>query len=171
MQPLPVVVELDVFEHVLLRLLSRLVALAVHQLALERLEEGFHERVASCHEGPDRFAGKNSETSGWAKATRDGITAAKDIMSAAADLAEEALGFRGPEEQEASRGFLGQNGKTLRGLLLYAAVLTLAADGKSSGVFSLPRYCFCTHRFLWACLWITFAVSEIISLTAKVVLF
>ena len=45
MHPSPVVVELDVFEHVLLRLLPRLVALAVHQLALERLEEGFRERV------------------------------------------------------------------------------------------------------------------------------
>ena len=45
MHPLPVVVELDVFENVLLRLLPRLVALAVHQLALERLEEGFRERV------------------------------------------------------------------------------------------------------------------------------
>ena len=45
MHPLPVVVELDVFEHVLVRLLPRLVALAVHQLALERLEEGFRERV------------------------------------------------------------------------------------------------------------------------------
>ena len=45
MHPLPVAVELDVFEHVLLRLLSRLIALAVHQLALERLEEGFRERV------------------------------------------------------------------------------------------------------------------------------
>ena len=46
MHPLPVVVELDAFEHVLLRLLPRLVTLAVHQLALERLEEGFRERVA-----------------------------------------------------------------------------------------------------------------------------
>lgn len=45
MHPLPVVVELDVFEHVLLRLLPSLAALAVHQLALERLEEGFRERV------------------------------------------------------------------------------------------------------------------------------
>ena len=45
MHPSRVVVELDVFEHVLLRLLPRLVALAVHQLALERLEEGFRERV------------------------------------------------------------------------------------------------------------------------------
>ena len=35
----------DAFEHVLLRLLPRLAALAVHQLALERLEEGFRERV------------------------------------------------------------------------------------------------------------------------------
>ena len=43
--PLPVVVGRDVFEHVLLRLLPRLAALAVHQLALERLEEGFRERV------------------------------------------------------------------------------------------------------------------------------
>ena len=33
------------FEHVLLRLLPRLAAPAVHQLALERLEEGFHERI------------------------------------------------------------------------------------------------------------------------------
>ena len=45
MHPLPVVVELDVFENVLLRLLPRFVALAVHWLALERLEEGFRERV------------------------------------------------------------------------------------------------------------------------------
>ena len=45
MHPLPVVAGLDVFERVLLRLLPRLVALAVHQLALERLEEGFRERV------------------------------------------------------------------------------------------------------------------------------
>lgn len=45
MHPLPVVVELDVFERVLLRLLPRLAALAVHQLALGRLEEGFRERV------------------------------------------------------------------------------------------------------------------------------
>lgn len=38
MHPLPVVVELDAFEYVLLRLLPRLAALvAVHQLALERL--------------------------------------------------------------------------------------------------------------------------------------
>ena len=35
MHPLPVVVELDVFERVLLRLFPRLVALAVHQLALD----------------------------------------------------------------------------------------------------------------------------------------
>ena len=35
----------DAFEHVLLRLLPRLAALAVHQLALERLEEGLRERV------------------------------------------------------------------------------------------------------------------------------
>ena len=39
MHPLRVAVELDVFEHVLLRLLPRLVALAVHQLALERLQK------------------------------------------------------------------------------------------------------------------------------------
>ena len=45
MHPLPVAVGLDVFEHVLLRLLPRLAALAVRQLALERLEEGFRERV------------------------------------------------------------------------------------------------------------------------------
>lgn len=45
MHPLPVVAGLDVFEHVSLRLLPRLAALAVHQLALERLEEGFRERV------------------------------------------------------------------------------------------------------------------------------
>lgn len=37
MYPPPVAVELDAFEHVLLRLLPRLAALAVHQLALERL--------------------------------------------------------------------------------------------------------------------------------------
>ena len=45
MHPLPVAVELDAFERVLLRLPPRLVALAVHQLALERLEEGFRGRV------------------------------------------------------------------------------------------------------------------------------
>ena len=45
MHPLPVVAELDVFEHVPLCLLPRLAALAVHQLALEHLEEGFRERV------------------------------------------------------------------------------------------------------------------------------
>lgn len=45
MHPLPVAVELDVFEHVLFRLPPRLVALAVHQLAPERLEEGFRERA------------------------------------------------------------------------------------------------------------------------------
>lgn len=45
MHPLPVAVELDAFEHVLTRLLPRLAALAVHQLALERLEEGFRGRV------------------------------------------------------------------------------------------------------------------------------
>ena len=45
MHPSRVVVELDAFEHVPLRLLPRLAALAVHQLALERLEEGFRERV------------------------------------------------------------------------------------------------------------------------------
>ena len=45
MHPPPVVVELDVFEHVLLRLLPSLAALAVHRLALERLEEGFRGRV------------------------------------------------------------------------------------------------------------------------------
>lgn len=43
--PPPVAVELDVLERVPLRLLPRLAALAVHQLALERLEEGFRERV------------------------------------------------------------------------------------------------------------------------------
>ena len=45
MHPLPVAVEPDVFEHVLLRLLPCLAAIAVHQLALERLEEGFRERI------------------------------------------------------------------------------------------------------------------------------
>ena len=45
MHPLPVAVELDAFERVPLRLLPRLVAFAVHQLVLERLEEGFRERV------------------------------------------------------------------------------------------------------------------------------
>lgn len=45
MHPPPVAVELDVFGHVLFRLLTRLVALAVHRLAPERLEEGFRERV------------------------------------------------------------------------------------------------------------------------------
>ena len=45
MHPLPVAVELDASERVLLRLLPRLAALAVHQLALERLEEGFRGRV------------------------------------------------------------------------------------------------------------------------------
>ena len=45
MYPPPVAVELDAFEHAPLRLLPRLAALAVHQLALERLEEGFRERV------------------------------------------------------------------------------------------------------------------------------
>ena len=45
MHPSRVVVELDALEHVLLRLLPRLAALAVHQLALERPEEGFRERV------------------------------------------------------------------------------------------------------------------------------
>lgn len=43
--PPPVAIELDAFEHVLTRLLPRLAALAVHQLALERLEEGFRGRV------------------------------------------------------------------------------------------------------------------------------
>ena len=32
-----------------------------------------------CDEGPGSSAGKNSETSGWAKAMRDGIAAAKAI--------------------------------------------------------------------------------------------
>ena len=45
MHPPPVAVELDVFERVLLRLFPRLAALAARQLALERLEEGFRERV------------------------------------------------------------------------------------------------------------------------------
>ena len=45
MHPPPVAVELDAFERVPLRLLSRFAALAVHQLALERLEEGFRECV------------------------------------------------------------------------------------------------------------------------------
>ena len=45
MHPPPVAVELDVFEHVPFRLLPRLAALAVHQLAPERLEEGFRERA------------------------------------------------------------------------------------------------------------------------------
>lgn len=45
MHPSRVVVELDAFERVLLRLLPRLAALAVHRLALERLEEGFRGRV------------------------------------------------------------------------------------------------------------------------------
>ena len=47
MHPLPVAVELDAFERVLLRLLPRLVAFAVHQLMLERLEEGFRGCVVS----------------------------------------------------------------------------------------------------------------------------
>ena len=42
---LPVVVELDLLEHVLLRLLPRLVTLAAYQLSLERLGKGFYERV------------------------------------------------------------------------------------------------------------------------------
>ena len=45
MHPPPVAVELDVFEHVPLRLPPRLAALAVHRPAPERLEEGFRERV------------------------------------------------------------------------------------------------------------------------------
>ena len=45
MHPPSVAAGLDVFEHVPLRLLPRLAALAVHQLSLERLEEGFRERV------------------------------------------------------------------------------------------------------------------------------
>lgn len=57
MHPLPVAVELGVFEHVLLRLLPRLVALAVHQLALERLEEGFRERVVPQVARPRRGLG------------------------------------------------------------------------------------------------------------------
>ena len=45
MHPSRVVAGLDVFERALLRLPPRLAVLAVHQLALERLEEGFRERV------------------------------------------------------------------------------------------------------------------------------
>lgn len=45
MHPLPAAAGLDAFGHVLLRLLPRLAALAVYRLALERLEEGFRERV------------------------------------------------------------------------------------------------------------------------------
>ena len=51
--PLPVVVGRDVFEHVLLRLLPRLAALAVHQLALERLEEGFASALSHGLPGRD----------------------------------------------------------------------------------------------------------------------
>ena len=40
MRPFRVVVELDIFEYVLLGLLPRLVVPPVHQLALQRLEEG-----------------------------------------------------------------------------------------------------------------------------------
>ena len=45
MHPSRVAAGLDVFEHVLLRLLPRLAALAVHRLAHERLEGGFRGRV------------------------------------------------------------------------------------------------------------------------------
>ena len=42
-----------------------------------------YKRLAVFHdEGPGRFAGKNSETSGWVKATCDGLAAAKAIVPA-----------------------------------------------------------------------------------------
>ena len=58
--------------------------------------------AAFCDEDPGRFAGKNSETSGWVKVACDGIAAAKAIVpaasaagQAAADPVERTQGFRG----------------------------------------------------------------------------
>lgn len=48
-------------------------------------------------EDPGRFAGKNSETSGWVKVARDGIAAAKAIVpaaSAAGQAAADPVVFR-----------------------------------------------------------------------------
>ena len=48
-------------------------------------------------EDPGRFAGKNSETSGWVKVARDGIVAAKAIVpaaSAAGQAAADPVVFR-----------------------------------------------------------------------------
>ena len=63
-------------------------------------------------EGPGRFAGKNSETSGWVKATSDGLAAAKAVVPAlsvvgrAAPNRPRGAGIQGPEERENSERFI-----------------------------------------------------------------
>ena len=52
MQPLPVAAGLDVFEHLLPRLVLGFVSCAIYQLSLERLEERLGRRVARRRAGP-----------------------------------------------------------------------------------------------------------------------
>ncbi len=66
-------------------------------------------------EGPGRFGGKNSETSGWVRVTRQGIAAAKAIVPAAsaagraaADPAEEAPASGGPSAASPIRALVGR---------------------------------------------------------------
>ena len=66
-------------------------------------------------EDPGRFAGKNSETSGWVKVARDGIAAAKAIVpaysaagQAPADPVERAQGPAGAGAQMPIRALVGR---------------------------------------------------------------
>ena len=61
-------------------------------------------------EEPGRFGGKNSETSGWMKVTRQGIVAAKAIVPAAsaADPAEEAPASGVPSAAAPIRALVGR---------------------------------------------------------------
>ena len=66
-------------------------------------------------EEPGRFAGKNSETTGWVKVTRQGIADAKAIVPAAgpaaqgaADPAEEGAERKGPSSPLPIRALVGR---------------------------------------------------------------
>lgn len=61
-------------------------------------------------EEPGRFGGKNSETSGWVKVTRQGIAAAKAIVPAAsaAGQAEDAPASGGPSAALPIRALVGR---------------------------------------------------------------
>ena len=69
-------------------------------------------------EDPGRFAGKNSETSGWVKVACDGIAAAKAIVpaasaagQAAADPVERTQGSRGRRSRKPLGAFSAKTGK------------------------------------------------------------